>query len=93
MVEQGKQLGLRVAIAEVLPWNRGYPVAAPLIDRLNSLIRVNAKLERVPVLRFGRALAQPSNPNLMQPHLTADGDHPSIAGYRRLGALVAARFG
>ncbi len=47
MVEQGKQLGLRVVLANVLPWNRGYPVAAPLIDRLNRLIHTTAELERV----------------------------------------------
>jgi lysophospholipase L1-like esterase len=93
MVEHGKQLGLRVALADVLPWNRAYPVAAPLIDRLSRLIRVTAKLEGVPVLPFGEALASPNNPNLMQRRLTADGDHPSIAGYRRLGAVVASRLG
>jgi lysophospholipase L1-like esterase len=93
MVEAGKRLRLRVAIAEVLPWNRGYPVAAPLIDRLNKLIEVNAKLEGVPVLRFGSAIADPANPRLMQARLTADGDHPSIAGYRRIGDLVAKQLG
>jgi lysophospholipase L1-like esterase len=29
----------------------------------------------------------------MKLRLTADGDHPSIAGYRRLGAVVASRLG
>ena len=43
-------------IANVLPWNRGYPIAAPLIDRLNRRIRVTAKLERVPLLDFNAAL-------------------------------------
>ena len=93
MLVQGKQLGLRVAVADVLPWNRGYPGAAPLIDRLNRLIRVTAKLERVPVLHFNEALADPGKPDLMKLRLTADGDHPSIAGYRRLGAMVASRLG
>lgn len=93
MVAEGKRLGLRVAVAEVLPWNRGYPVAAPLIDRLNKLIEVNARLEQVPVLRFGSAIADPANPRLMQARLTADGDHPSIAGYRVMGGLVAKQFG
>jgi lysophospholipase L1-like esterase len=93
MVEEGKRLGLRVAIAEVLPWNRGYPEAAPSIDRLNKLIEVNAKLEQVPVLRFGSAIADPANPHLMQARLTADGDHPSIAGYKLMGGLVAKQFG
>jgi lysophospholipase L1-like esterase len=93
MLEQGKQLGLRVVLANVLPWNRGYPVAAPLIDRLNRLIHTTAELERVEVLPFNQTLASAKNPNLMKRHLTADGDHPSIAGYRRLGALVASRLG
>jgi len=57
MVQQGKQLGLRVALANVLPWNRGYPVAAPLIDRLNRLIQTTAELEQVPVLPFNQTLA------------------------------------
>ena len=85
-------MGLRVLIANLLPWNRGYPAAAPLIDQLNRRIRVTAKLERVPLLDFNAALAGHANPNLMPAHLTADGDHPSIAGYQRLGALVAAKL-
>jgi lysophospholipase L1-like esterase len=92
MIVLGKQLGLRVAVAEVLPWNRGYPAAAPLIERLNRLIRVTAKLERVPVLPFNQVLADPAKPDLMRPRLTANGDHPSIAGYRRLGAVVVDRL-
>lgn len=93
MVQQGKQLGLRVVLANVLPWNRGYPVAAPLIDRLNRLIHTTAELEQVQVLPFNQTLASTKNPDLMKRHLTADGDHPSIAGYRRLGAMVANRLG
>lgn len=92
MVEEGKHLGLKVAIANVLPWNRGYPQAAPLIRRLNRLIGAMANVEAVPVLPFNQALASPRNPNLMTHNLTADGDHPSIAGYRRLGAVVASDF-
>jgi lysophospholipase L1-like esterase len=93
MVEQGRQLGLRVALADVLPWNRAYPAAAPLIDRLNRLIGVTAKLERVPLLPFNETLASAGNRDLMKRRLTADGDHPSIAGYRRLGLAVASRLG
>jgi lysophospholipase L1-like esterase len=92
LVGSARRLGLRVLIADVLPWNRGYPAAAPLIDQLNRRIRVTAKLERVPLLDFNAALASPANPRLMSPRLTADGDHPSIAGYRQLGALVAAKL-
>jgi lysophospholipase L1-like esterase len=89
MIGAAKGLGLRVAVADVLPWDRGFPAAAPLIDRLNRLIGVTAKLESVPVIPFNEALADPANPDLMQRRLTADGSHPSVAGYRRLGAVVA----
>jgi lysophospholipase L1-like esterase len=89
-VGAARKLGLTVALANVLPWNNGYPAAAPLIRKLNHNIRVTAKLERVPLLDFNRALASPGNPNLMPKPLTADGDHPSIAGYRKLGAVTAA---
>ena len=34
----GDERGLRVAIVEILPWNNGYPDAAPAIDDLNRLI-------------------------------------------------------
>jgi lysophospholipase L1-like esterase len=92
MLETARGLGLRVLIANVLPWNRGYPAAAPLINQLNRQIAVTAKLERAPLLDFHAALASSANPNLMAASLTADGDRPSVAGYRRLGALVAAKL-
>ncbi len=90
MITAGKNLGLKVALANVLPWNNGYPAAAPLIRQLNHNIATTAKLEQVPLLDFNRALASTKNPNLMPTPLTADGDHPSIAGYRKLGAVTAA---
>jgi lysophospholipase L1-like esterase len=93
MIDAGKSLGLQVAVADLLPWNNGFPVAAPLITRLNRLIALSANLKDVQLLAFNEALADPGNPDLMRRPLTADGNHPSIAGYRRLGALVAERFG
>src|ERR1051326_8052677 len=38
MVRRGKELGLRVALADVLPWNNGWPDAEPEIRALNALI-------------------------------------------------------
>ena len=93
MIDAGRGLGLRVAVADVLPWNRGFPLAAPLIKRLNRLIELTANLKGATVLDFNEALADPRNPDLMRRPLTADGSHPSVAGYRRLGELVAQRFG
>jgi lysophospholipase L1-like esterase len=88
MVRRGRALGLRVMVTDVLPWNNGDARAARQIARLNRLIASMARGERVPLLRFNRALADPRDPDRMRAALTADGDHPSVAGYRRLGALV-----
>jgi lysophospholipase L1-like esterase len=88
MIRRGKELGLRVATVELLPWNNGYPAAAPLIDRLNRRIRAVGLREKVPVFPWYRALEDPAAPGRMRPELTSDGDHPSIAGYRLLGGLV-----
>jgi lysophospholipase L1-like esterase len=84
-VEHGKRLGLRVAIAELLPWNNGYPQADPKIRRLNEMIHALARDERVPVLPFYETLQDPANPGRMKEEWTSDGDHPSVEGYRLLG--------
>jgi lysophospholipase L1-like esterase len=49
MVRRGKQLGLRVVLADVLPWNNGRPDTEPQIRRLNALIREVARGEEVPL--------------------------------------------
>ncbi len=86
MLRAGKKLGLKVATVEVLPWNNGYPQAAPLITELNGLIRRAAKTEGVPVMPWYAALEDPDKPGRMRAALTIDGDHPSVAGYKRLAA-------
>jgi lysophospholipase L1-like esterase len=88
MVERGKKLGLHVEVAEVLPWNNGYPTAAPKILALNRLIHSFARAERVRVLPFYAVLDDPAKPGRMKDAWTADGDHPSVEGYRRLGELA-----
>lgn len=88
MVRRGRERGLRVVLTDVLPWNNGDRRAARDIDRLNALIADVARDERVPLLRFNAALADPRDPDRMRAELTSDGDHPSVAGYKRLGALV-----
>jgi len=85
MVARGKQLGLRVAICELLPWNNGYPHADPKIRRLNELIHRIAGDEHVPVLPFYATLEDPDRPGRMKEEWTSDGDHPSVDGYRLLG--------
>ena len=88
MVERGKRLGLRVEVADVLPWNNGYPVSAPKILALNRLIHAFARAEQVRVLPFYATLDDPKSPGRMEGPWTADGEHPSVAGYRRLGELA-----
>src|SRR6266511_3062908 len=85
MVERGKELGLRVAIAELLPWNNGYPQADLPIRRLNELIRAIGRDEHVSVLPFYETLEDPQHPGRMREEWTTDGDHPSVEGYRLLG--------
>jgi lysophospholipase L1-like esterase len=85
MVERGKQLGLRVAITELLPWNNGYPQADRPIRRLNELIRTIGREENVRVLPFYETLEDTQHPGRMREEWTSDGDHPSVAGYRLLG--------
>lgn len=88
MVRRGRELGLRVALADVLPWNNGWPAAEPHIRRLNELIQRIAEEESVPLLPFHDTLEDPDRPGRMREEWTSDGDHPSVTGYRRLGELA-----
>jgi len=88
MVVTARELGLAVAIADVLPWNNGHPGADQPIVELNRLIARIAEEAGVPLLPFHDTLEDPDRPGLMRAEWTADGDHPSIEGYRRLGELA-----
>lgn len=88
MVRRGKELGLRVTIANVLPWNGGGPRTEEAINRLNESIDELARDENVPVLPFHATLESPEIPGRMLGEWTSDGDHPSVEGYRRLGELA-----
>ena len=82
LVERGLALGLPVAVCDVLPWNNGWPTKEAAIRALNAQI---AGLG-VPVLPFHDTLEDPDAPGRMRAEWTnEDGDHPSVAGYRRLG--------
>ena len=85
MVERGKELGLAVAIVELLPWNNGHPGADPEIEELNRLINGIGEDEGIPVMPWHEALEDPREPGTMRADLTIEGDHPSVAGYRILG--------
>jgi len=85
MVRRGRALGLSVVVADVLPWNGGYPGNVAPIDELNQLIAVMATEESVRVLPFHDTLLDPERPGCMCDDWTDDGDHPTVEGYRRLG--------
>ncbi len=73
------------AICDVLPWNNATPEQGAAIRALNRLIHAFA----VPLLPFHDTLEDPDAPGRMKDEWTnEDGDHPSLAGYRRLGELA-----
>ena len=92
MVHRARNAGLRVAIADVLPWNNGDGRAANEIARLNALIAAIAENTGVPLLPFNVTLADPSRPSRMRDDWTDDGDHPSVEGHRLLGERAFGPF-
>ena len=93
MVRRGREIGLRVALVDLLPWNNGYPAADAEIRRLNELIHEIGRDEGVPVLPFHDTLEDPERPGRMREEWTSDGDHPSVEGYRLLGLAFLDAFG
>jgi hypothetical protein len=88
MVVAGKRIGVRVELAELIPWNNGYPRSDPEIRALNARIDRIGRDEHVTVLPFYRTLEDPAHPGRMKDAWTAEGDYPSAIGYRRLGELA-----
>jgi lysophospholipase L1-like esterase len=85
MIARGRGRGLRVAVADVLPWNNGDARAAEDISRLNQLVRAMADSLGVPLLPFHDTLVDPQQPHRMRDEWTDDGNHPSVEGHRLLG--------
>jgi lysophospholipase L1-like esterase len=88
MVRRGKELGLRVAVVELLPWNGGYPAADRPIRALNRRIASIGRQEGVLVIHWYELLEDKRRPGRMRLRLTSDLAHPSVEGYRRLGEAV-----
>lgn len=88
IVRRSKELAPTVLLADVLPWNNGWPDAEPTIRSLNDLIRELASAEAVAVLPFHDTLEDASLPGRMRAEWTPDGNHPSVEGHRRLGELA-----
>jgi lysophospholipase L1-like esterase len=88
MVRRAKQVAPVVLLADVLPWNNGWPDAEPRIRDLNAFIAEIGGSEQVPVLPFHETLEDPDLPGRMKAEWTPDGNHPSVEGHRRLGELA-----
>jgi lysophospholipase L1-like esterase len=89
LVRRGLALGMPVAVCDVLPWNNGWPQHERAIRALNERIKALG----VPLMPFHDTLEDPARPGRMAAEwCNADGDHPSIAGYRRLGELAFVPF-
>jgi lysophospholipase L1-like esterase len=88
LVRRAKERGLGVVVPDVLPWNKGWPDADPKIRRLNELIAQLGAEEDVVVLPFYETLQDPDRPGRMREDWTPDGNHPSVAGHRRLGEVA-----
>jgi lysophospholipase L1-like esterase len=90
MVRAASASGLEVAVADLLPYGPD-PRTDATIERLNGRIAALARRSGATALRFHRTLEDPANPGAMRPEWTADGVHPSVEGYRRLGELAFRR--
>lgn len=88
LVRRARERGLGVVVPNVLPWNRGWPEADPRIRYLNELIARLGLEEEVAVLPFYETLEDPDRPGRMREDWTPDGNHPSVAGHRRLGEVA-----
>jgi lysophospholipase L1-like esterase len=87
MVRAAKEENLDVAVADVLPFGPASQ-ADPVIDQLNRRIAAMARSAGATVLPFHRVLEDPERQGRMKAEWTADGIHPSVEGYRRLGELA-----
>jgi lysophospholipase L1-like esterase len=85
IVDRALGLGLRVAIANVLPWNNGDARSVQDIGRLNELVAAIAAERDIPLYPFHDTLADPAEPHRMRAEWTDDGNHPSVEGHRLLG--------
>jgi lysophospholipase L1-like esterase len=89
MVQRVREAGLPLLIANLLPVNRNFRGIRPAIRELNRRIDAIARQQGIDVVDFFGTLDTPTPDDRLRPAWTADGVHPSVEGYRRLGRLVA----
>ena len=89
MIERARGAGLPVLVANLLPVNRRYPGITPKIESLNRRYGALGRAEDVDIVDFFGTLEGPPGSGRMPARWTADGVHPSIEGYQRVGRAVA----
>ena len=88
MIERALRRVGTVVVVDVLPWNNGDDESAETILGLNARLRAVAAARGVPMLPFYETLEDPGRPRRMAPAWTAEGNHPSVEGHRRLGEIA-----
>jgi arylsulfatase A-like enzyme/lysophospholipase L1-like esterase len=90
MVASARNAGVRkVLLANVLPIEKTTPAQAAKIRRLNRAIRDIGRDKNVPIVPFFGTLGDGRRPAGFAYGMNADKIHPSVAGYRNLGRVVA----
>lgn len=90
MVVSARSSGVRqVLLADVLPIEKTTPAQAAKVRRLNRAIRHIGREQNVPVVPFFETLGDGRHPAGFADGMNADKIHPSVAGYRSLGRVVA----
>ena len=86
--DPGVRARLGAAVDGRSQWEWWAARANPGLEFRNCGVYGERAEEGVPVLPFHATLEDPERPGRMRPEWTDDGDHPSVAGYRRLGELA-----
>jgi lysophospholipase L1-like esterase len=89
LVQRAQEEDKQVLMVEILPWNNGGESAAKIIQETNGLLKTVAAEQSVPLLAWYELLRTPGGARRMRADLTIEGDHPSVAGYQKLGEYTA----
>ena len=93
MVGSARRAGVRrVLLADVLPIEKTTRAQAAKVRRLNRAIRAIGRSKGVRIVPFFRTLSDHGNPGRFAPGDNADKVHPSVTGYRRLGAALVGKL-
>ena len=91
MVELAKSHKIKVMLASVLPstnfeWRRSLGDRSQMIVELNQRIREYAAKNKIPYIDYHSAMKNAQNG--MDPHLAADGVHPTLEGFKVMEKLA-----